>query len=186
MLWSGVAQAEGPAEPTPEAAQATDPRQLCLGPASTPDERVKGCSAVIESGQVQGSLLAATYAQRGFVFTLKRNLEQAQKDLDQAIKIAPDYAEAYVNRANFWTVSNQPERAIADAERALKLSFAPAAKPSSANTTRRSPSIPKCCGSIRMPARPSMAVCHEYRRSIRRYATVREMKEDPSRSAIRC
>src|ERR1700740_2370357 len=26
-----------------------------------------------------------------------------------------------------------------------------------------------------------MAVCHEYRRSIRRYATVREMKEDPSR-----
>ena len=106
---------------TPEAAQAADPRQLCLGPASTPDERVKGCSAVIESGQVQGSLLAAAYAQRGFVFTLKRNLEQAQKDLDQAIKIAPDYAEAYVNRANFWTVSNQPERAIADAERALKL-----------------------------------------------------------------
>ena len=33
---------------------------------------------------------------------------------------------------------------------------------------------------------PEMAVCHEYRRSIRRYATVREMKEDPSRSAIRC
>jgi hypothetical protein len=33
---------------------------------------------------------------------------------------------------------------------------------------------------------PQMAVCHEYRRSIRRYATVREMKEDPSRSAIRC
>ena len=82
---------------------------------------MKGCSAVIESGQVQGGLLAAAYAQRGFVFTLKRNLEQAQKDLDQAIKIAPDYAEAYVNRANFWTVTNQPERAIADAERALKL-----------------------------------------------------------------
>jgi PAS domain-containing protein len=34
--------------------------------------------------------------------------------------------------------------------------------------------------------RPLMTVCHEYRRSIRRYATVREMKEDPSRSAIRC
>ena len=30
------------------------------------------------------------------------------------------------------------------------------------------------------------AVCHEYRRSIRRYATVREMEEDPSRSAIKC
>jgi hypothetical protein len=33
---------------------------------------------------------------------------------------------------------------------------------------------------------PLMVVCHEYRRSIRRYATVREMKEDPSSSAIRC
>ena len=31
-----------------------------------------------------------------------------------------------------------------------------------------------------------LAVCHEYRRSIRRDATVREMKEGPSRSAIRC
>jgi predicted nucleic acid-binding protein len=30
------------------------------------------------------------------------------------------------------------------------------------------------------------AVCHEYRRSKRRCATVREMKEGPSRSAIRC
>ena len=121
VLWSGVAQAEGPAELDAGGGAGRRPAAVCLGPASTSDERVKGCSAVIESGQVQGGLLAAAYAQRGFVFTLKRNLEQAQKDLDQAIKIAPDYAEAYVNRANFWTVTNQPERAIADAERALKL-----------------------------------------------------------------
>jgi len=41
---------------------------------------------------------------------------------------------------------------------------------------------------VRSPATesPPMAVCHEYRRSIRRDATVREMKEGPSRSAIRC
>ncbi len=32
--------------------------------------------------------------------------------------------------------------------------------------------------------RPLMAVCHEYRRSKRRCATVREMKEGPSGSAI--
>jgi len=31
-----------------------------------------------------------------------------------------------------------------------------------------------------------LAVCHEHRRSTRRCATVREMKVDPSRSAIRC
>ncbi len=32
---------------------------------------------------------------------------------------------------------------------------------------------------------PLVAVCHEYRRSKRRCATVREMKEGPSGSAIR-
>ncbi len=33
---------------------------------------------------------------------------------------------------------------------------------------------------------PSWVLCHEYRRSKRRCVTVREMKEGPSRSAIRC
>jgi NAD(P)-dependent dehydrogenase (short-subunit alcohol dehydrogenase family) len=33
---------------------------------------------------------------------------------------------------------------------------------------------------------PLRVLCHEYRRSKRRCATVREMKEGPSRSAIRC
>jgi len=34
--------------------------------------------------------------------------------------------------------------------------------------------------------RPVGVLCHEYRRSKRRCATVREMKEGPSSSAIRC
>ena len=81
-------------------AQTADPQQLCEGPQSTVDDRVKGCSAIIDAGQVRGRELAAAYAQRGFAFTLTRNLDQAKNDLDQAIKIAPDYAQAYVNRAN--------------------------------------------------------------------------------------
>ena len=36
-----------------------------------------------------------------------------------------------------------------------------------------------------LAARPLMVLCHEYRRSKRRCATVREMKEGPSGSAIR-
>jgi tetratricopeptide (TPR) repeat protein len=102
-------------------AQPADPQQLCEGPQSTTEDRVKGCSAIIDAGQARGRELAAAYAQRGFAFTLKRNLDQAKNDLDQAIKIAPDYAQAYVNRANLWTVANQPERAMADAETALRL-----------------------------------------------------------------
>jgi tetratricopeptide (TPR) repeat protein len=102
-------------------AQPADPQQLCEGPQSTVDDQVKGCSAIIDAGQVRGRELAAAYAQRGLAFTLKRNLDGAKNDLDQAIKIAPDYAPAYINRANLWTVANQPEHAMADAETALRL-----------------------------------------------------------------
>ena len=59
----------------PAKAQSDDPQQLCIGPDSTVDDRVKGCSAIIDSGQAHGRELAAAYAQRGFAFTLKRNLE---------------------------------------------------------------------------------------------------------------
>ena len=59
----------------PAAAQTADPQQLCGGPQTTADDWVKGCSAIIDSGQAHGRELAAAYAQRGFAFTLKRNLE---------------------------------------------------------------------------------------------------------------
>ena len=39
---------------------------------------------------------------------------------------------------------------------------------------------------VELPSCRFLAVCHEYRRSIRRCVTVREMEEGPSRSAIRC
>ncbi len=70
LCWPAVPRAEEAAEPPAEAAPATDPRQLCLGAATSPDERLKACSAVIESGPAQGSILAAAYTQRGFIFTL--------------------------------------------------------------------------------------------------------------------
>jgi tetratricopeptide (TPR) repeat protein len=120
-LLSSAAPAQVLAESTSVEEPAIDPQQLCQGAESTVDQHVTGCSAVIESGKLKGRELAAAYAQRGFALTIKRNLEQAQKDLDQAVKLAPDYPVAYVNRANFWTVSNQPQRAVADAERAIKL-----------------------------------------------------------------
>jgi tetratricopeptide (TPR) repeat protein len=88
---------------------------------STPDETIASCSAVIDSGTLTGRPLAAAYAQRGYARTLKRSLAEAEADLDQAIKIDPDYPDAYANRANFWTVSQKPDRAMADAEQAVRL-----------------------------------------------------------------
>ncbi|MGE5158550.1 MAG: tetratricopeptide repeat protein [Gemmatimonas sp.] len=76
---------------------------------------------MIDSGTLQGQDLAGAYASRGFARTLKRDLAGAESDLDQAIKIAPDDAQAYVDRANFWNVSRKADRAMADAEQAVRL-----------------------------------------------------------------
>ena len=88
---------------------------------ATPDQAITSCSLVIDSGTVSGRPLAAAYAQRGYARTLKRNLTEAETDLNEAIKIAPDYAEGFANRANFWTVSHQNDRALADGEQAVRL-----------------------------------------------------------------
>jgi tetratricopeptide (TPR) repeat protein len=103
------------------AAGQSDNRQLCFGPQTSPDDWVKGCSAIIDSGDAKGRDLAAALAQRGFAFTLKRNLPEAQKDLDLAVKTDPSYPPVFVNRANFYNVVNKLDLAMADAESAIKL-----------------------------------------------------------------
>ncbi len=115
VSWGVPAYAEAPAD---QAAQAcAHPK-----PSDTQDDTIASCSAAIESGTLQGQALAAAYAQRGFARTLKRSLDEAESDLDQAVKIAPDFAQGYINRANYWTVRGKPDRALADAEQAVKLS----------------------------------------------------------------
>src|SRR6478752_1251311 len=73
--------------------------RACSQAVTTPDDAIISCSAVIDSGTVSGRQLAAAYAQRGYARTLKRSLTEAEADLDAAIKIDPDYAEAYADRA---------------------------------------------------------------------------------------
>jgi len=87
----------------------------------TMDDIVQNCSAAISSGSLSGRELAAVYAERGFALTVKRGLTDAESDLDEAVKIDPEFAVAYSNRANFWNVSHKFDRAIADAEQAVRL-----------------------------------------------------------------
>ena len=106
--------------PTPSYAEepADQAARTCAQPRGTPDDTIASCSALIEAGTLKGRELAAAYAERGFARTLKRSLAEAETDLNEAVKIDPDFAPAYVDRANFWTVSHKPDRAMADAEQA--------------------------------------------------------------------
>jgi tetratricopeptide (TPR) repeat protein len=50
-----------------------------------------------------------------------RKLDEAQKDLDKAVKVDPKYAMGFVDRANYLNVAGKPARALADSDIALKL-----------------------------------------------------------------
>jgi len=82
---------------------------------------IAACSAVIESGNATGRQLATAYSQRGYARTLKRALPEAEKTSTRRSGSLRMLAEAYTNRANFWTVSKKPDRALADAEQAIRL-----------------------------------------------------------------
>ena len=98
------------AAPSHAQALSDEAASACSQPATTPEDAIAKCSAVISAGTVSGRQLAAACS-----------LEEAEADLDQAIKTDPNYADAYANRANFWTVSKKFDRAMADAEQAVRL-----------------------------------------------------------------
>jgi tetratricopeptide (TPR) repeat protein len=88
---------------SPSHAQLADqPGRACNQDIVTLDDAIAACSAVIDSGRLSGRPLAEAYAQRGFHRTARRSLTEAEADLDEAIKIDPDYAQAYSNRAQIF------------------------------------------------------------------------------------
>ena len=49
------------------------------------DDRLAGCTAMIDSQHETGRALAAAYCNRGYAFTEKRELDRALADLEEAI-----------------------------------------------------------------------------------------------------
>lgn len=107
--------------PVTGSAQADQTWQTCIGMASTPDDRVPACSAVIDARAETGRRLAAAYCNRGHGLTEKRELDRALADLDEAVRLDPAYVCAYTNRGNAWRDSEQLERAAADYAEVIRL-----------------------------------------------------------------
>src|SRR5262245_37030486 len=102
------------AAPVPATAAGNPAWEACFAPGSTPDERVKACSTVIDSKSETGERLASAYCVRGHGFTEKGELDAALSDLDEAVRLDPTYACAYNNRGRVYNFKRDYDRAIAE------------------------------------------------------------------------
>jgi tetratricopeptide (TPR) repeat protein len=93
----------------------------------TPAERIKDCTAEIQSGRWRGRQLAVFYNNRGTVYLREAEDDLALADYDRAIAYDPKSVPALINRANMYERKNKFDQAIAGYEEALALNrrFAP-------------------------------------------------------------
>lgn len=101
------------------AQQPTD-QEFCDGRRpSTPDDRIRSCTRVIDSSEVDARSKAAAYTNRGAAHFGKRDFDRAFADYNQAIVTDPKLALAYYNRAVSYADRQDTDRAIADYNQAI-------------------------------------------------------------------
>jgi Tfp pilus assembly protein PilF len=95
-------------------------RLWCTAEANA-DQRIRVCTAVIQSGQESPGNMAIAFASRGLAYHHKEQDELAVQDYDQAIRLKPDYAAAFTNRGVAYDEAYQYDRAIQDYDQAIRL-----------------------------------------------------------------
>ncbi len=105
-----------------------DPRAWCQGNA-LPQEallprglQISGCTKLIESGKEKRGDLAEDFFHRADAYEFEQSdHDRAIADYGEAIKLKPDYAEAYYWRGTIYSHETNYDRAIADFDRAIQL-----------------------------------------------------------------
>ena len=87
---------------------------------------VDACTKAIENKDLNVHDLAATYSNRGIIYSNIRQYKKSLADHDMAIQLMPTLAEAYVNRGNVYYHLQDYKRALADYDKAIELEAKPA------------------------------------------------------------
>src|ERR1700688_1704642 len=80
---------------------------------ATPELSVSGCTAMIQSGEHTGDELAIVFNNRGLAYFEDGQSERASQDYDQAIRLAPNFFNALINRGFAYLKVNNYGAAIA-------------------------------------------------------------------------
>jgi tetratricopeptide (TPR) repeat protein len=101
----------------PAAAQSLDERaRICAGRVGdyNAEQRSDACTTVIDSGAASPQMMADAYNARGNLYRGQGAYLRAVVDYNQAIRYAPDYANAFANRASAYAGHGDHDRAILD------------------------------------------------------------------------
>ena len=113
---------------TPAVAQRSTLWSTCTGkPGIDWEQQIKDCTAIIESKQEAQADLAVAYNNRGVArlelvgSSMVLPDESAMADFGMAIKLAPNYADAYYNRGRVWQAAGVYHNAVDLYSYAIKL-----------------------------------------------------------------
>jgi tetratricopeptide (TPR) repeat protein len=105
---------------TPAWAQTRDENSAqCANPDA--DIRIKGCTALINSGQENQENLAIIYTNRGVAENKKGLYDKAIADATKAISLSPGFANAYAVRGSGYRLKGSNDQAIVEYNKALEL-----------------------------------------------------------------
>src|SRR5476649_752076 len=106
----------------PARAQSKQQFNACIGEHDpAPDQKIAGCTAVIQAGKLKGKSLAFAFINRGVAYYEKGQLDSALENYNQGIELHPKYALAFNNRCAVFRDKGQYDRAIEDCNQAIKL-----------------------------------------------------------------
>jgi tetratricopeptide (TPR) repeat protein len=105
-----------------QAATALDKaKELCLGETTSLDDRMNGCTALIDTRAVSGHDLAIALCNRAYVLTEKRQYQRAVADLDAGLKIDRAFECLYVNRGRALGFLGELDKEIANYDQAIRV-----------------------------------------------------------------
>jgi tetratricopeptide (TPR) repeat protein len=104
------------------AAQTAEQRAWCNGQFDvTPKRRVDACTAVIDSGRIEGKSLSAALGNRGEAYADLRNVDRAIADFNEALRIVPKNSRALTDRGEAYLNLRNVDRAIEDFNDAVRI-----------------------------------------------------------------
>jgi tetratricopeptide (TPR) repeat protein len=85
------------------------------------DVAIAACTRRIQSGKVAGYDLAVNYVNRGANYSIKGDLDAAMADYNEAIRLSPNFSNAFTHRGNLYADKGNLDLALSDYNEAIRL-----------------------------------------------------------------